>query len=37
MNILSLIGRKSELFKEDVNENNLHLQKIDDAKVFGVR
>ena len=28
MNILSLIGRESELFNEDIKENDLHIKKI---------
>ena len=33
MNILSLIGRKSELFNEDIKENSLHLQRlIEDSR-----
>ena len=34
MNILSLIGRESELFNEDVNENSLHLQKLVENSRF---
>ena len=34
MNILSLIGRKSELFNEDVSKNSLHLQRLVESSRF---
>ena len=34
MNILSLIGRKSELFNEDVRENSLHLKELVEDSRF---
>ena len=34
MNILSLVGRESELFNEDVNENSVHLQRLVEDSRF---
>jgi FlaA1/EpsC-like NDP-sugar epimerase len=34
MNILSLIGRESELFNEDVNQNSVHLQRLVENSRF---
>ena len=34
MNVLSLIGRESELFNEDVNENSVYLQRLVEDSRF---
>jgi len=34
MNVLSLIGRESELFNEDVNENSVHLKRLVEDSRF---
>jgi FlaA1/EpsC-like NDP-sugar epimerase len=34
LNILSLVGRESELFNEDVNENSVHLQRLVEDSRF---